>query len=239
MPEWTAPALRRVAPPISLLRWRDAEIFAAWTYAERLHRGQTRPKTKQPYILHPFAVCKLLRRFNAPQVLLQAALLHDVLEDQGASLIKIAERFSPAVADLVLECSRVTTPADGPRHMRHQMELQRMRTMSPAAQSLKLGDIACNAISIVRRDPSFARVYLPEKMDELALLCNPTIPALGHFARRVVLHAVRQLKPLSKPTPLQGPEALELSAALDLMSIRSGTPYTQQQSSWAKALSPS
>lgn len=218
MPEWTASVPRRVAPPTSLVRWGDAGVFAAWMYAEHLHRGQVRPKTDQPYILHPFAVCKLLRRFKAPQALLQAALLHDVVEDQGASLLEIAERFSPEVAALVLACSRVTTAADGPRRVRHQMELQRMRSLSPAAQSLKLADIACNALSIARRDPPFARVYLPEKMDELALLCHPSIPALTEFARRVVLHAVRQLKPRPCSQHLQGREALELSASLDLLT---------------------
>ena len=162
MPEWTASFPRSVPPPTSLVRWGDTGLFAAWMYAESLHRGQVRLKTDQPYILHPFAVCKLLHRFKAPQALLQAALLHDVIEDKGVSQFEISELFSPEVAALVLACSRVTTAADGPRRVRHQIELQRMRLLSPAAQSLKLADIACNALSIARRDPSFAPIYLPE-----------------------------------------------------------------------------
>lgn len=239
MPNWTSPVLRRTAPPKSLIRWGDASILAAWMYAERLHRGQVRPKTTQPYILHPFAVCKLLRRFNAPRPLLQAALLHDVVEDQEASLLEIADRFSPAVATLVLECSKVTTAADGPRAHRHRIEVQRMRSMSPDGQSIKLADIACNAISIVRRDRAFAQVYLPEKMDELAVLHSPSIPVLETIARRIVLRAIGQLHPRSPHHPLAGRDAVELGASLDLMSMAPRPVYTSQQSQRANAPSPS
>lgn len=239
MPDMTSLVARRTAPPKSLIRWGDAGLLATWLYAERLHRGQFRSNTTQPYILHPFAVCKLLRRFNAPRHLLQAALLHDVVEDRGASLVQIAERFSPAVATLVMECSKITTAADGPRTYRHRIELDRMRSLSPDAQSLKLADIACNAISVVRRDRRFAHVYLPEKMDELAVLASPSIPTLGVISKHIVLGAISQLRPRPASHPLSGRDAIEVGSSLDLLSIAARKVYTSPQSHWARALSTS
>lgn len=206
----------RVPAPRSLVHWGDADLLSAWLYAEPLHRGQLRRYTGHPYVSHPFAVCKLLRRFGAPKPLQLAGMLHDVVEDCGVSLLDIETRFSGEVADLVLGCSRVTTPADGPRSVRHRIELQRIQMLSPQAQSILLADITCNCISIVRRDRAFARVYLPEKRDELQLMASASLPALGVLANRVVDRAWQQLLP-KFTTPLSGRAAAELAEALDLI----------------------
>lgn len=191
----------RLSPPKMLVRWEDPELLSAWLLAERLHRGQFRKGSGLPYITHPFAVCKLLRRFGAPRYLQIAALLHDAVEDRDASLVQISERYSPEVAHVVMQCSRVTTPADGNRARRHAIELIHMRGMSPDSQSLKLADICHNGLTVIQSDPSFAQVYIPEKRSEIETLRSPSIPALLTLADRIIQRAEKGLKTTSPLIP--------------------------------------
>lgn len=211
-------ASSRLSPPRTLVRWGDADLLSAWLLAERLHRGQLRKNSSLPYITHPFAVCRLLRHFGASRHIQIAALLHDAVEDRDASLIQISERFSPEVARVVMQCSRVTTAADGTRARRHAIELVRMRTMDSDSQSLKLADICHNGLTVVRRDPRFAAVYIPEKKAELDALRAPSVPTLLVLADRIIQRAEKSLK---ANTPLT-PDLLSLTPQmLQPMNLRS------------------
>lgn len=212
-------------PPQTLLGWGESELLAAWTLSERLHRGQTRKYSGQPYVTHPYAVCRLLRRFRAPQHVLMASLLHDALEDLDVSLLELERRFSFRVALLVMECSRITTPADGTRAQRLSIELARIRTVSPEAQSILLADVCHNSCSIVRRDRRFAAVYIPEKQQEVDAITTPSIPELRLLAQRIVTGAQRRLDCI--PTLLERSSG---SAPQDLTSSSHNEPSTHSSS---------
>ncbi len=72
----------------------------AYRFAMEKHAGQTR-KSGEPFVNHPIEVCMILAGLNLDTATLQAALLHDVVEDSGVSLKEMRERFGPEVAALV------------------------------------------------------------------------------------------------------------------------------------------
>ena len=75
-------------------------IEDAYAFAETSHAAQTR-KSGEPFINHPVEVAMILAGLHMDTSTLQAALLHDVVEDSGVALNTIGERFGPEVADLV------------------------------------------------------------------------------------------------------------------------------------------
>ena len=68
--------------------------------ARDAHEGQTR-SSGEPYIIHPVAVARILAEMRLDFETLQAALLHDVIEDCDVTKEQLAELFGNTVADLV------------------------------------------------------------------------------------------------------------------------------------------
>ena len=76
-------------------------IEDAFNYAVNAHEGQLR-KDGSPFVSHPLAVAQVIAdelRLDAESIV--AALLHDCIEDTGATREEIAKRFSPTIAELV------------------------------------------------------------------------------------------------------------------------------------------
>ncbi|MBQ2995957.1 MAG: bifunctional (p)ppGpp synthetase/guanosine-3',5'-bis(diphosphate) 3'-pyrophosphohydrolase [Oscillibacter sp.] len=85
-----------------------AGIRAAYEYAEKAHDGQKR-KSGEPYIIHPLAVAQIVaQELKLDSESIQAALLHDVIEDTPATHGEVSKLFSPTVADLVEGVSKLT-----------------------------------------------------------------------------------------------------------------------------------
>ncbi|MDD5932499.1 MAG: bifunctional (p)ppGpp synthetase/guanosine-3',5'-bis(diphosphate) 3'-pyrophosphohydrolase [Oscillospiraceae bacterium] len=83
-------------------------IRAAYEYAEKAHRGQKR-KSGEPYIIHPLAVAQIVaEELKLDSESIEAALLHDVIEDTQATHAEISKIFSPTIADLVEGVSKLT-----------------------------------------------------------------------------------------------------------------------------------
>ncbi len=88
--------------PAQVERLRDACYFAT-----EAHAGIYR-KSGEPYIFHPLAVARILANFRFDHETLQAALLHDVIEDTHYSKEQLSSRFGPEVAGLVDGVSKLT-----------------------------------------------------------------------------------------------------------------------------------
>jgi GTP pyrophosphokinase len=83
-------------------------IRAAFDFADRCHEGQRR-KSGEPYIIHPLAVAQIVaEELKLDSESIEAALLHDCIEDTDATHEQIAKLFSPTVADLVEGVSKLT-----------------------------------------------------------------------------------------------------------------------------------
>lgn len=86
----------------------DAQrLFRAFTYADNAHAGQLR-KDGSPYITHPLAVAEIVAELELDTDSIIAALLHDCIEDTGATHEEIAKLFGPTVADLVEGVTKLT-----------------------------------------------------------------------------------------------------------------------------------
>ena len=85
-----------------------AHIESAYHFAKRCHQGQRR-KSGEPYIIHPLAVAQIVaEELKLDSESIEAALLHDCIEDTAATYEDIARLFSPTVADLVEGVSKLT-----------------------------------------------------------------------------------------------------------------------------------
>ena len=94
-------ALRDYLPPERVEAARDAYLFA-----EEAHRDQRR-RSGDPYIVHPVAVATLVAELSMDVHTVQAALLHDVIEDCGVSSERLSSRFGSEVARLVEGATKI------------------------------------------------------------------------------------------------------------------------------------
>ena len=91
-------ALRRTPRPNDEEAIRRAFVFASEAHAKQ------RRRSGEPYITHPVAVAAILADLlgqGAATSLIQAALLHDVVEDTEQKLAQVNQAFGPEVAALV------------------------------------------------------------------------------------------------------------------------------------------
>ena len=84
-----------------------AEVSRAYQFGARAHEGQRRI-SGEPYISHPLAVASILADLHMDHHTVEAALLHDVIEDTPTLKEELATRFGPEVAQLVDGVSKLT-----------------------------------------------------------------------------------------------------------------------------------
>ena len=72
----------------------------AYRFSDEAHLGQFR-SSGDAYISHPIAVAEVCAGMKLDASAIMAALLHDVIEDQGIPKENLIERFGAQVADLV------------------------------------------------------------------------------------------------------------------------------------------
>ncbi len=75
-------------------------VVKAFNFAEEKHSTQMR-KDGRPYIIHPVCVAEILEKQNFNTDVICAALLHDVVEDCGVSILQIEEKFNKQIAKIV------------------------------------------------------------------------------------------------------------------------------------------
>ncbi len=76
------------------------KVKNAFRFSDEAHLGQFR-RSGAPYITHPLAVAEILTDWRLDGSAIQAALLHDVLEDSGIPKQQLVEKFGAVVAELV------------------------------------------------------------------------------------------------------------------------------------------
>lgn len=135
----------------------------ARAFATEAHAGQKRKYTGEEYIGHPAEVAEIVRSVPHTEEMLAAAWLHDVVEDCGVTLETIYTLFGLEVMNLVGWLTDVSKPSDGNRATRKSLDRAHAAQGSPEAKTIKLADLISNTSTIVEHDPSFAKVYVPEK----------------------------------------------------------------------------
>ena len=113
------------------------------------HAGQTRKgHADLPYVSHPMHVALILARLGLDDVVIQAALLHDVVEDcDGWDDARIRSEFGDDVAEIV---GALTEDKSLGWDERKQNAIDDVPDMSPAAVHVKAADKLHNLSCLVR-----------------------------------------------------------------------------------------
>jgi len=75
-------------------------IEKAYVYSAKVHQGQIR-LSGEPYLSHPLEAAYILAQLKMDVICIAAGLLHDVIEDTGATLDEIKELFGQETANIV------------------------------------------------------------------------------------------------------------------------------------------
>jgi guanosine-3',5'-bis(diphosphate) 3'-pyrophosphohydrolase len=149
---------------------RSTFVRDALVYAANAHNSidQRRKFTGRPYTDHTEAVAGLVALCDPTnEVLIVAAILHDVVEDvPGHTIDNISSIFGNAVGDLVKEVTDVYAKEAYPhlnRTERHAMERARLSMISLSGKMIKLADLIDNLSDIRQSNPGFAVTYFEEK----------------------------------------------------------------------------
>ena len=152
---------------VRIVAQANPAVDAALQFASNAHGAvnQRRKHTHEPYIVHSIAVANLLIEHEAEyctSAMLQAALLHDVVEDTPTSLHTIRFLFGERVAQFV---GLLTDPPKREGENRAARMTARVERMARAPREvfvIKYADMFDNAQSILVHDPKFAPQFLKE-----------------------------------------------------------------------------
>ena len=134
----------------------SAALERALGVALAAHEGQFRKGSDTPYVVHPIHVALLLARFGAEDEVLQAGVLHDVVEDcEGWTIERMREEFGARVASIVDE---LTEDKSRTWEERKQAAIDHAPSMSREAAAVKACDKLHNLESLLAqleqaRDP--------------------------------------------------------------------------------------
>jgi (p)ppGpp synthase/HD superfamily hydrolase len=122
--------------------------------AEAAHRGQVRKGSDVPYVTHPIHCAIMLARLGYPETVLQAALLHDVVEDcDGWTIARVEREFGGNVASIVAELTEDKTKS---WEQRKRAQVEHAASMSAEALAVKAADKLHN-LRTLRADLDAAR----------------------------------------------------------------------------------
>ena len=122
--------------------------FAAWKHTGQFRKGEA----ETPYIHHPVEVAAILSEVGAivDSDVLQAALLHDTIEDTPTSRAEIDKHFGSRVCSIVLE---VTDDKSLKKQDRKAAQVAHGPHLSSEAQCLKLADKISNVYDVAFSQP--------------------------------------------------------------------------------------
>lgn len=160
-----------------------AEIDRAFALAEDVHSAQLR-YSGQPYIIHPIAVANILVDFGMDAQSIEAALLHDTVEDTDVTLAQLKSEFGDEVAALV---DGVTKLGKVPLATKEEFQAENLRKMLLAMYQ----DIRVIIIKLADRLHNMRTLdfMAPQKKRDIAL---ETIEIYAPIAHRLGIRAAKE-----------------------------------------------
>ncbi len=160
-----------------------AEIDKAFALAEEVHSAQLR-YSGQPYIIHPIAVANILVDFGMDAQSIEAALLHDTVEDTDVTLEQVKHEFGNEVAALV---DGVTKLGKVPLATKEEFQAENIRKMLLAMYQ----DIRVIIIKLADRLHNMRTLdfMAPQKKRDIAL---ETLEIYAPIAHRLGIRAAKE-----------------------------------------------
>jgi GTP pyrophosphokinase len=163
----------------------------AYAFAEEAHEGQKRA-SGEPYIMHPLQVATMLAEMRLDMETLQAAILHDTIEDTAATNEDLQGKFGPTVTHLVEGVTKLGSipklrqAADEDkrdldkrqREAQHQTQAENLRKMflamfdDPRVVLIKLADRLHNMRTLYAIPPEKQRRIAEQTLEIYAPLAN-------------------------------------------------------------------
>lgn len=176
--------------------WSPDLARKAWNFASRAHRKQSLPGNDVPYLNHvgnvAMEVMSALARgeeVENPDLAVQCAFLHDVIEDTETTLEEVRREFGPGVAAGVESLSKDKALPDKAAQMRDSLE--RIRRQPKEVWMVKLAD----RISNLQKPPHYwdaAKIvrYREEASEILESLGSASFLLSQRLAEKIELYRV-------------------------------------------------
>lgn len=100
------------------------KIEEALNFAANAHKDAKRA-SGEPYIIHPIETARILVELNLDVASIEAALLHDVVEDTDVTFKEIKDKFGPEVEELV----RCVTKISSIKYSKDVAEMENLRRL--------------------------------------------------------------------------------------------------------------
>lgn len=161
------------------------QLLHALHFAADKHRDQRRKgEDASPYINHPIVVAETLARFGVTDpVTLQAAILHDTIEDTETTPGELEAEFGSAVSAVVME---VTDDKALPKEERKALQVERAPSLSHRAKLVRIADKISNVHDVLHAPPTnwtvdwrLGYIDWTERVVNACRGCHPALEA--HF----------------------------------------------------------
>jgi (p)ppGpp synthase/HD superfamily hydrolase len=173
----------------------DPDLYVdALRFAAARHHGQVMPGGDLPYLVHVTSVTAEViatlaqERFADPDLAVQCALLHDVVEDTSTTIDEIATRFGRRVAGGVAALSK---DAALPKAERMADSLRRIRAQPHEVWIVKLADRITNLGPAPAGWSADKRIaYRDEAGEILRALADASVHLADRLGQRMVSYEV-------------------------------------------------
>ena len=158
-------------------------VQRAYDYAADAHKDQKR-KSGEPYIVHPLYVASIITELMIDPPTIAAALLHDVVEDTGATVQQMQDMFGEDVARLVDGVTKLTKLNFADREEQQAESLRKMiLAMSKDIRVvlIKLADRLHNMRTLKFKEP-----------DRQVAIARETLDIYAPLAHRLGVYAIKQ-----------------------------------------------
>jgi guanosine-3',5'-bis(diphosphate) 3'-pyrophosphohydrolase len=172
-------------------------LLYALRFAADRHRDQRRKgEDASPYINHPIRVAETLARFGIDDlVTLQAAVLHDTIEDTETTPEELEAEFGPEVRAVVME---VTDDKALPSRERKRRQVEGAASLSQRAKLVRIADKIANVHDVLHAPPTEWsvewRLNYIDWTERVVRACRGCHPALEARYDEIVEEARRALE---------------------------------------------
>ena len=149
-------------------------VWEAYRYSDKAHSGQKRIGG-EAYISHPVSVACIASEFHLDSPSIQAALLHDVVEDTPSTAGDIEEKFGAQVAKLVdglSKLDKVQFADDTEAQAENFRKMLLAMSQDVRVILIKLADRLHNMQTLEPLKPSKRRIISQETSDIYAPIAN-------------------------------------------------------------------
>lgn len=140
----------------------DAGLHKAYAYAAEAHAGQFRKESTIPYFTHIITTMNYAMELTKDIEVLQAAILHDTVEDTWVTFEDLRNMFGERVMELVAgetENKRHNLPASETWELRKRETIEHLNSKSLDVKIIVLADKTANLESIAKE-----KKYLGERV---------------------------------------------------------------------------